>query len=146
MVHTYHPVMTHHRLLLFKWLMVLIPPVTVAVGHILLALTVGHSLPGHTVGSLAETLLVTLLVTCLGLVLAYLFVETLFTLVFANISGGAPSSGVALWVVREDRPPDRPASPLRGCRPPARRRGRTTPRGHSARRCTCRWRTATGRR
>ena len=70
--------MTHRRRLLFKWLMVLIPPVTVAVGHSLLALTVGHSLPGHTVGSLAETLLVTLLVTCLGLVLAYSFVETLF--------------------------------------------------------------------
>jgi signal transduction histidine kinase len=70
--------MTHRRLLLFKWLMVLIPPVTVAVGHSLLALTVGHSLPRHPVGSLAETLLVTVLVTCLGLVLAYIFVETLF--------------------------------------------------------------------
>src|ERR671937_2488984 len=78
MVQTHRPVMTHRRLLLFKWLMVLIPPVTVAVGHSLLALTVGHSLPGHTVGSLAQTLLVTLLVTSLGLVLAYLFVETLF--------------------------------------------------------------------
>ena len=64
-------IMTQRRLLLFKWLMVLIPPVTVAVGHSLLALTVGHSLPGHTLGSLAETLLVTLFVTCLGLVLAY---------------------------------------------------------------------------
>src|SRR2546421_2392063 len=78
MVHTHRPAVPHRRLLLFKWLMVLIPPVTVAVGHSLLALTVGHSLPGHTVGSLAETLLVTLLVTCLGLVLAYIFVETLF--------------------------------------------------------------------
>jgi len=68
--------MTHPRLLLFKWLMVLIPPVTVAVGHILL--TVGHSLTGHTVGSLAETLLVTLPMTLLVLVLSYLFVETLF--------------------------------------------------------------------
>src|ERR671935_2535400 len=78
MVQTHRPVVTHRKLLLFKWLMVLLPPVTVGVGHSLLALTVGHSLPGHPVGSLAETLLVTLLVTCLGLVLAYLFVETLF--------------------------------------------------------------------
>ena len=68
--------MTHRRLLLFKWLMVLIPPVTVAVGHSLL--TVGHSLRHNTVGGLAETLLVTVLVTCLALVLAYIFVETLF--------------------------------------------------------------------
>jgi len=79
MVQTHRPVMTHRRLLLLKWLMVIIPPVTVAVGHTLL--TVRHNLPGHTVGS-AETLRATLLkaslVTCLGLVLGYLFVETLF--------------------------------------------------------------------
>lgn len=74
MVQTDRPVMTHRRLLLFKWLMVVIPPVTVAVGHSLLA--VGHSLRGH--GRLAETLLVTLLVTLLALALAYIFVETLF--------------------------------------------------------------------
>jgi len=72
---THRPVMTHRRLLLFKWLMVIIPPVTVAIGHILV--TVGHGLPGRTVGS-AETLLVTSLFTFLALVLAYLFVETLF--------------------------------------------------------------------
>jgi len=76
MVRTQRPVMTHRRLLLFKWLMVLIPPVTVAVGHV--AVTVGHSLRHTTVGGLAETLLVTVLVTGLALVLAYLFVETLF--------------------------------------------------------------------
>lgn len=72
--------MTHRRLLLFKWLMVVIPPVTVAAGHSLLTVTVtlGHSPLGHTVGSLAETLLVTSLVTFLALVLAYMFVETLF--------------------------------------------------------------------
>jgi signal transduction histidine kinase len=78
MVQTHGPVMTHRRLLLFKWLMVLIPPVTVTVGHSLLL--------GHGVGRLgearshtaAETLLVTVLVTLLALVLAYLFVETLF--------------------------------------------------------------------
>lgn len=67
--------MTHRRLLLFKWLMVIIPPVTVAVGHSLLRQTAGL---GHRVGGLAETLLVTLLVTSLALVLAYAFVETLF--------------------------------------------------------------------
>lgn len=78
--------MTHRRLLLFKWLMVLIPPVTVAVGHSLWLLvfmpphtvTAEHSLLGYTAGGLAETLLVTLLVTFLALVLAYIFVETLF--------------------------------------------------------------------
>ena len=71
-------VMTHRRLLLFKWLMVFIPPLTVAVGHSLLL--------WHTMGRIAEarshtaaeTLLVTLLVTCLALALAYIFVETLF--------------------------------------------------------------------
>ena len=80
MVQTRRPVMTHRRLLLFKWLMVFIPPVTVAAGHSLLAVTVavGHSPLGHRVGRLAETLLVTVLVTCLALVLAYLFVESLF--------------------------------------------------------------------
>ncbi len=62
-------IMTHRGLLLFKWLMVFIPPVTVAVGH---------SLPEHTEGGRAEPLLVTLLVTCLALMLAYMFVETLF--------------------------------------------------------------------
>ena len=71
-------IMTQRGLLLFKWLMVFLPVGTVTLGHSLLALTVGHSPPGHPVGSLAETLLVTVLVTCLGLVLAYLFVETRF--------------------------------------------------------------------
>src|SRR5579859_3665907 len=76
MVQTQRPVMTHRKLLLFKWLMVFIPPVTVAVGHILLA--VRHSMAGHAEGGLAVTLIVSLLVTCLALVLAYMFVDTLF--------------------------------------------------------------------
>ena len=59
-------IMTHRRLLLFKWLMVFIPPITVTVGLSLL----GH---GHTVADLH-----TLLVTFLALVLSYIFVETLF--------------------------------------------------------------------
>jgi signal transduction histidine kinase len=75
---TDQPVMTHRRLLLFKWLMVLIPPVTVAVGHSLFAHKRIHSLVGPLLGGRAETLLVTALVTCLALVLAYIFVETLF--------------------------------------------------------------------
>ena len=79
-VQTHRPVMTHRRLLLFKWLMVFIPPVTVAVGHVLLEYRVG--LLGHTVGRHAEnllvTLVVTLLVTFLALVLAYIFAETMF--------------------------------------------------------------------
>jgi two-component system, NarL family, sensor histidine kinase DegS len=69
-------IMTHRRLLLFKWLMVLIPPVTVTVGYV--TVTVDHSLRHNTVDGLAETLLVTVLVTFLALVLAYIFVETLF--------------------------------------------------------------------
>ena len=78
MVQPNRAVMTHRRLLLFQWLMVFIPPVTVAVGHILLGHAAHHSLLGLTVGSLAETLLVTSLVTLLALVLAYIFVEQLF--------------------------------------------------------------------
>ncbi|MCZ7567632.1 MAG: sensor histidine kinase [Ardenticatenaceae bacterium] len=86
MVQTHRPVMTHRRLLLFKWLMVLVPPVTVAVGHSLWLMVfmpahtvaVGHNLLGYSVGGLAETLLVTLLVTFLALVLAYIFAETQF--------------------------------------------------------------------
>ncbi len=69
MLHMNRAIMAHRRLLLFKWLMVVIPPVTVAVGH---------SLPDHAEGGRAEPLLVTLLVTSLALVLAYIFVETLF--------------------------------------------------------------------
>ncbi len=68
MIHTYRSATMDRRLLLLKWLMVIIPPVTVAVGH---------SLPNHSLGS-AETLLVTVLATVLALVLAYVFAETLF--------------------------------------------------------------------
>ena len=79
MLQTNHSTMTHCRLLLFKWLMVCIPPVTVAVGHSLLGPREGHGLLGQRAGSLAETLLVTSLVTLLALALAYFFVEKLFT-------------------------------------------------------------------
>jgi signal transduction histidine kinase len=73
------PAMTHRRLLLFKWLMVFIPPVTVAVGHSrLLGHTLGDRLLGYRVGGPVETLLVPVLVTFLALVLAYIFVEALF--------------------------------------------------------------------
>jgi len=54
-------IVTHRRLLLFKWLMVLIPPVTIVAGHIVV---------GHAVGRLAEILLMATLV----LALAYMFV------------------------------------------------------------------------
>jgi signal transduction histidine kinase len=76
MVLSHPPDVTQRRLLLLKWLMVLIPPVTVAAGHVFL--TTGRSLSGHAVAGFAETLLVTSLVTCLALVLAYFFVENLF--------------------------------------------------------------------
>ncbi len=69
-------ILTHRRLLLFKWLMVFLPPVTVTVG--LLSHSLSHSLPEHTTSRLRETLLVASLVTLLALVLAYIFVETLF--------------------------------------------------------------------
>lgn len=42
--------MTHRRLLLLKWLMVFIPPVTVVVGHSVLTITLArnHGVPGDT--------------------------------------------------------------------------------------------------
>ena len=67
-------IMTHRRLLLFKWLMVLIPPITVMVGYSILGHLVGHSLLGVTVGRVT----VNLLVAFMSLVLAYIFAETLF--------------------------------------------------------------------
>jgi len=69
MVQMHGAVMTHRKLLLFKWLMVFIPPVTVTVGH-----SLPRQAPQHSVGRLAETLLVTFV----ALVLSYVFVETLF--------------------------------------------------------------------
>lgn len=69
--------MPERRLLLLKWLMVFIPPVTVAVGHTLLRHEIGRRLPGHP-GGTTETLLAALLVTVLALVLSYAFVEMLF--------------------------------------------------------------------
>ena len=60
-------IITHRRLLWFKWLMIFTPPV---------AAMLGHSLLGHpvTMSSLAENLLVALLL--LGL--TYIFAESLF--------------------------------------------------------------------
>jgi signal transduction histidine kinase len=66
--------MPHRKLLLFKWLMVLIPPIAVAAGHILLA----HGPSRHPAGDLTQMLLITGLVTLLTLVLAHHFVESLF--------------------------------------------------------------------
>jgi signal transduction histidine kinase len=60
-------IMTHRRLLWFKWLMIFTPPLVALVGHGLL----GHPV---TVRSLAENLFVTFLL----LVLTYIFTETLF--------------------------------------------------------------------
>ncbi|CAA9228717.1 MAG: hypothetical protein AVDCRST_MAG93-789, partial [uncultured Chloroflexia bacterium] len=57
------------RLLLFKWLMVLIPPLTV---------TASHNLPRHLLGHSENTLAETVLGTMLALTLAYLFAETMF--------------------------------------------------------------------
>jgi signal transduction histidine kinase len=60
--------MTYRRLLLFKWFLVLIPPAAVTVHHVVL---------GHAEEDL-HTLLVTVVVTCLSVVLSYTFVEALF--------------------------------------------------------------------
>jgi signal transduction histidine kinase len=60
-------IMTHHRLRLFKWLMIFTPPVAAMVGHGLL----GHPV---TVSRLAENLFVAFLL----LVVTYIFAETLF--------------------------------------------------------------------
>ena len=79
MVQTHRPVMTHRRLLLFKWLMVVIPPVTVVVSHTLLG-----SLRGHPIDMHAESLLLALPI----LVLAYIFAETMFR-VFGRLQAEA---------------------------------------------------------
>jgi two-component system sensor histidine kinase DegS len=67
--------MTHRRLLLFKWLMILVPPVTVAVGHTLLGQAVGQD---HSDAGVARLPLLTLLVALLTLVVAYIFAELMF--------------------------------------------------------------------
>src|SRR5215831_7255630 len=73
MLHVARSIMTHRRLFLFKWLMILIPSGTVAVGHSLMAHT-GGGIHGTSLPTVATILPVTLL----GLVLTYLFVEILF--------------------------------------------------------------------
>ena len=60
-------IMTHRRLLWFKWLVIFTPPLVALVGHGLL----GHAVTGSR---LAENLFVALLL----LVLTYIFAETLF--------------------------------------------------------------------
>ena len=75
MLHVTQSLMTHmtrRRLLLFKWLMVVIPTTTVAVGHAVMEHAGGGTHGGPP--SIVETLPVTFL----GLALSYLFVETLF--------------------------------------------------------------------
>ena len=71
MEQTHRPLMMGRRLLVFKWLMVFLPSTTVAVGHSLLDHTGGGT---HGLSTWASTLPV----TALGLVLSYIFVETLF--------------------------------------------------------------------
>ena len=74
-------IMTQRRLLLFKWLIIFTPSITVIVGHsllgYLLGYSVGHSLVEITMDRLAENLLVAFLL----LVLSYIFVETLFRVI-----------------------------------------------------------------
>jgi len=71
MLQTHRPNMTQRRLLLFKWLMVFLPVGTVTLGHSLIE----HSGAGtHALPTLAAILPVTLV----GLILTYIFVETLF--------------------------------------------------------------------
>jgi len=71
MIRTHRLNISQRRLLLFKWLMVFLPVGTVTLGHSLIE----HSGAGtHALPTLAATLPVTLV----GLVLSYIFVETLF--------------------------------------------------------------------
>jgi len=72
MLQVNHSIKAHRRLILFKWLIVFLPPVIVAVGHSLLRYAVGSL--RHPVGGYADTLLVTFLV--LGI--AYAYSETMF--------------------------------------------------------------------
>jgi signal transduction histidine kinase len=65
--------MLSRRLFLLKWLMILIPPVTVTAGHLLVM-----ARPGHSFGGFAVVLLANVAVTSLALLLSYGFVETLF--------------------------------------------------------------------
>src|SRR5262245_16801726 len=71
MLQTYHPHMTQRKLLLFKWLMVFLPVGTVTLGHSLIEHSGAgtHALP---------TLVAIVPVALMGLVLTYIFVETLF--------------------------------------------------------------------
>jgi two-component system, NarL family, sensor histidine kinase DegS len=73
MLQSARPIMTHGRLLLFKWLMVFLPSLTVTLGHSLWE----HRGGGEHSGALYD-LPATLLVTAVGLLLTYLFVETLY--------------------------------------------------------------------
>src|SRR5262245_48714739 len=66
--------MTRRRLLLFKWLMVVVPIGTVVVGHSLIEHVAGDAAHGSRMTSVVAIMLVTLL----GLALTYLFVETVF--------------------------------------------------------------------
>ena len=70
-------IMTHRRLLWFKWLMIFTPPLVALVGHSLL----GHSVTGVI---LAENLFVALVL----LVISYIFAETLFR-VLGRLQGEA---------------------------------------------------------
>jgi two-component system, NarL family, sensor histidine kinase DegS len=73
-------IMTRRKMHLFKWLMVFIPPVTVAGGHLLAEYWVPllrHTGARHTENPLVAPLVI-LLVTLLALLLSYAFVETLF--------------------------------------------------------------------
>lgn len=73
MTQTVRPISAQRRLILFKWLMVLIPPAALAVGHTLLGLVTGRHAHADT-----GALLVTFLVASLALALAYLFAEAMF--------------------------------------------------------------------
>jgi signal transduction histidine kinase len=65
-------------MLLFKWLMVFLPSLTVSIGHNLL----DHAGGGEHSGGATQGLLGNLLVTLLGLALTYVFVELLFRILW----------------------------------------------------------------
>ncbi|HZQ06821.1 MAG TPA: sensor histidine kinase [Anaerolineae bacterium] len=74
MVQTHRPIMTHRKLFLFKWLMILLPVTAVTLGHSL----VQHAGGGTHGGGATYDLSMTLLVGFVGVALTYIFVETLY--------------------------------------------------------------------
>ncbi len=81
MVREKSPDVSRRKLLMFKWLMVVIPPVAITLGHSVLGYVLGYP-EQHSVGDvLAGRLVETMLLAFLAFVVAYIFAELIFTVV-----------------------------------------------------------------